>query len=148
MISVVEATQGHMAELAGRMRQRDRDEIERFGWTVETSVRVTWARSLLTRTVLVDGMVAAVGGCGGSPLGGIGQPWMLTTSTFERIPKFMVEEGRRQIQTWLSVFARLENVVDAEYGRACRYLAALGFTLDEPRPFASGIEVRRFWMER
>lgn len=145
---VVPATLAHMGELQTGLREADKLEVIGMGSTVEESFRLTWRRSLLTQTVLVGDRVAAVGGVGGSPLGGIGQPWMLTTPLFERIPVFMVKEGRRQVGNWLAIFSRLESLVDARYGRACGFLEALGFRLDEPVMIPAGIAVRRFWMER
>lgn len=145
---VVPATPAHMAELQAGLREADKVEVIGMGSTVEESFRVTWRRSLLTQTVLVDGRVAAVGGVGGSALGGVGQPWMLTTSLFERIPVFMVKEGLRQVDSWLAIFSRLESLVDARYGRACGFLEVIGFRLDGPVMIPAGIAVRRFWMER
>lgn len=145
---VVPAKPSHMAQLQPRLREADRLEIIGMGSTVEDAFRTTWRQSLLTRTVLVDGRVAAVGGVGGSPLGPVGQPWMLTTALFERIPVFMVKEGRRQVETWLAIFPRLESIVDARYGRACGFLEAIGFQLEEPVMIPAGVAVRRFWRER
>lgn len=145
---VVPAVPAHMDELAQDLREGDRIEIIGMGSTVEHSLRLTWRRSLMTTAVLVDGRVAAVGGVGGSAVGGTGQPWMLTTTLFERIPIFMVKEGIRQTQGWLRIFERLESLVDARYGRACGYLEVLGFQLERAQMIPAGIPVRRFWIER
>lgn len=142
------AEPAHMDELAKGLRAGDRLEIIGMGSTVEESFALTWRHSLLRQSVLLGGNVAAVGGVGGSPMGGVGQPWMLTTELFERIPIFMAKEGIRQTRAWLEIFERLESYVDAGYGRACGFLHVVGFKLDAPTRTESGIEVRRFWMER
>lgn len=144
---VVPATHAHMDALARGLRDRDRIEIIGMGSTVADSLRITWRRSLLTRTVLLNGAVVCVGGVGGSPLGGVGQPWMLSTTLFPKVPIFMVKEGLRQVATWLSIFPRLESYVDARYQQACGYLEVLGFQLDAPEPLDTGMMVRRYWME-
>src|SRR5262245_39976516 len=109
-----------MEILGRRLRERDRLEIVGMGVSVEDGLRVTWARSVMTQSVFVGEELAAVGGIGGALLSGVGEPWMLSTPTMERIPGFMLREGRRQVAGWLRIFSRLENYVDAGYAQSCR----------------------------
>jgi len=146
--SIVAAVPAHMNELKANLRARDAQEIIDFGSSIEESFRLTWRRSLLTKTVLAGGRVVAVFGVGGAATGGTGQPWLLTTGLFERFPVFVLREARRETLEWLRIFERLESLVDAGYSQACGFLEHIGYTLDPPRPIATGINVRRFWMER
>lgn len=145
---VVEATLAHMAELKANLREGDAREIENLGSTIEESFATTWRRSLLTKTVIAGDRVVAVYGIGGPAMGEVGQPWMLTTPLFERVPVFMVRQGILEARAWLRIFSRLESYVDAGYRRACGYLELVGYTLDPPQPIETGASVRRFWMER
>ena len=145
---IVPATVSHMETLKANLRARDAEEIIGFGSTIEESFRLTWRRSLLTKTVLAGGDVVAVFGVGGCALGGTGQPWLLTTNLFERFPAYVVRQARIETAEWLQIFEKLESFVDAGYRRACGFLELVGYTLDPPQPIATGIEVRRFWMER
>jgi hypothetical protein len=148
MIRIVPAKPKHFVELARTMRAKDRAEILGMGVSVPEALRLTFAESLMTRAVLVDGELAAVWGVGGAALGGVGRPWLLTGPAFARIRFFAVRKALQQVRQWLQVFHRLENHVDASYGEACRFLEVLGFRLDEPVKLPSGMMARQFWMER
>lgn len=146
---IMEATPAHVMALKERLRDDDRDELQCAGQTSAKALWRSYRASIVRRTVMVDGIVAAVGGCGGSVLAGVGQPWLLTAPQIERIPVSFVREGRDEVQRLLGLFPRLENIVLERYGRACRFLTVLGFQLDEARPMGPrGAMFRRFWMER
>ena len=147
-IEIVPACPAHLKELQERLRENDRLEIERAGSTVPAALMQSWRESLMTKAALVDGAVAGVWGVGGSPLSGVGQPWLLTTPVFARAGIAMVKCGIRESRDWLRIFDRLESYVDATYGQACRYLETIGFALDAPRALPNGAKFRRFWMER
>lgn len=102
----------------------------------------------MTRAALVDGEVAGVWGCAGSPMGGTGQPWLMTSAGFARVPILMVKACREDVAGWLVVFDHLENYVDATYAGACRFLEVVGFRLDPPKPIHTGHAFRRFHLER
>lgn len=147
--TIIEATPAHLLALRDRLRAEDRAEITCAGWTPRRALWRSYRGSVIRRTVLIDGMVAAIGGCGGSVLAGVGNPWLLTAPEFERLPVAMVREGRAEIAKMLGLFPRLENMVAAEYRRACRFLEVLGFVLEAPVPVGpSAARFRRFWMER
>lgn len=148
MISIRTATKKHMKELQQNLRPADRMEVIGMGGDLDEVMRVTWADSLMTKVAIVDGKVAAVWGVGGTALGGVGRPWMLTTPVFETVKFTAVRKASRELGKWLMIFHRLENYVDATYRGACRFLEVLGFRLEEPTRISSGMMVRRFWMER
>jgi hypothetical protein len=146
---IIEATPAHVLALRDRLRADDREEITCVGGTPARALWRSYRGSVIRRTFMVDGEIAAIGGCGGSVLAGIGQPWLLTAPEVERVPVAMVREGRAEIRKMLELFPRLENIVAAKYGRACKWLGLLGFELGAP--FAVGPQramFRQFWMER
>lgn len=146
---IVFGTQEHCNRLAPCLREADKLEILRAGVTVPEALERSWSESLMTRALIVDNEVAAVWGCAGSPLSGLGQPWLLTAPAFARVPVAMVKAGREDTLSWLRVFPRLENYVDATYREACRFLEVLGYRLDPPEPAPrTGAPFRRFWKER
>lgn len=146
---IIEATPAHIMALKERLRDDDRAELQCAGTTAAKALWRSYRASIVRRTVIVDEVVAAVGGCGGSVLAGIGEPWLLTAPEIERIPVSFVKEGRAEVAKLLGLFPRLENIVVARYARACRFLTVLGFQLDEARPMGpQGAMFRRFWMER
>ena len=147
MIEIVSMGRHHMDELVYEMREKDRREQIALGVSPAEAVEQTWLRTLIARTALVDGKVAACWGVGGCSLGGVGTPWLLTTKACERVPFEMARRAKSEVRNWLRIFGRLENIVDASYEEACRFVGIIGFNLDAPEPIAAGT-FRKFWMER
>ncbi|MCX7366708.1 MAG: hypothetical protein NTV97_33515 [Alphaproteobacteria bacterium] len=130
------------------LRAGDAMEVAALGATKDEAFRTSLARSLWAETYLVDGVPAAMVGLGLSAfVGGHGVPWLLTSPLCERHKKRFLVESRRQVARMLAEVSPLMNVVHADYGRAVRWLAWLGFTLDAPIEI-NGAPFRRFSMER
>lgn len=146
---IIEATPAHVLGLRDRLRAGDVEEVTCIGSSPSRALWRSYRASVIRRTMIVDGTVAAVGGCGGSVLVGVGQPWLLTAPEVESLPVSFVREGRAEIGKFLELFPKLENIVLAKYSRACRFLQVLGFQLDEAVATGPhGALFRRFWMER
>lgn len=144
MIEIVPATREHGRRL--HLRVGDALEIAALGASKEQALDASLSRSLWAETYLVDGEPAAILGLGlSSLLGGHGVPWVLTGPACERHRKRFLVESRRQVARMLSQASPLINHVHADYSRAVRWLAWLGFSLDAPRPI-NGAPFRRFEM--
>lgn len=140
---------GDIYQLAARLREQDRMEITGLGLEPRAILRASFRASILRRSYFVDGELAAVSGLGGEMMADIGAPWLMTTNTIERVPVTFVKTARRQVAEMLRHRLRLENVVAASYGGACRLLEVLGFTLETPQPLGpNGALFRKFWMCR
>lgn len=130
-IEIVPATLAHAAAI--ELRAGDAMEVAAMGATKDEAFRTSLARSLWAETYLVDGVPAAMVGLGLSAfVGGHGVPWLLTSPICERHKKRFLVESRRQVARMLAEVSPLKNFVHADYGRAVRWLAWLGFTLDAP----------------
>lgn len=144
---IVPSQMAHVYQLAARMRDEDRKEIEATGLPVIHAVRDSFKCSTLRCTAFVGPDIAAMWGLGGAFLSDVGQPWLLTTPAAERVPFSYLREGRVQVQAMLTRRRYLENYVPASYARACRFLVLLGFTLEQPAPYGpKGVLFHRFWM--
>lgn len=145
-ISIVPCTMGHVGDLADTLRIGDLEEIAAQCLPPRTIIRRSLKGSIWCRTYLYDGQVAAMMGLGGSAIGDLGLPWLLTSASVERtLPRVFVIEAKKAVEIMLSMKPRLENHVLASYGKACRLLEILGFKLDEPVPYGPrGVMFRRF----
>ena len=147
MIEIIPATSAHADYLRDNLRSGDRLEVTCLGFSPAEALRASLAGSIFARTGISDGRIAAMWGVGGSPLGGVGEPWLLTTAEVERIPIPMVRVARREVGAMLGLFPELVNYVHAEYRQACRFLEVVGFRLGPAFPFA-GSRWHEFRMER
>jgi hypothetical protein len=76
---------------------------------------------------------------------GMASPWLLGAPELETIPREFTEAARAYITAARAWYPRLVNFVDDRNTVSKRWLARIGFTLDEPQPF--GVErlpFRRF----
>ncbi len=145
---IVPATADHVRQLKDTMREKDKKEIESFGIPPKRGLWNSYKQGLMNKTMLVDGNVAAIWGCGGTYLGEIGHPWLLTSCELDKVlPVKIFRMYRAQAVDMLQVFHRLENYVEASYHKSIRLLSLSGFTIGEPEPFGKGM-FRKFSMTR
>lgn len=132
---ILPAEPRHIEALATRLRDGDAAELQCAGLLPTRALWRSWRGSLISRVALVDGEIAAAWGMGGSPFGRIGRPWLLTAPPVERAKIAFLRESRHEVALMLAVCPELRGVVDAAYGRAVRFLGALGFTLGPEFPY-------------
>lgn len=134
--SIVPAEPQHLRQLCAALRAEDRYELTCLGFKPMVALRRSFRGALFRRTAFVDGAIAAMWGVQGCALGGVGQPWLLTTEAIERAPgSAFLREARREIAAMLDVYDRLENFVVADYARAWRFMQLLGFSVSMPVPY-------------
>lgn len=100
---------------------------------------------------LVDGEPVCVFGVATGTLLGdrAGQPWFVATDKIYQHQRAFLRRNRSMVQSWLEMFPRLENYVDARNEKAIQWLEWLGFKLDPPKPYGVlGRPFRRFTMEQ
>lgn len=133
--AILPAERAHIAALTGRLRAGDAAELQAAGIPPGRALWRSYRASVFSRVALVDGEIAAAWGMGGSPFGRIGRPWLLTAPPVERAPLAVLRVGRQEVALMLAVCPELRGVVDAAYGRAIRFLVALGFGIGPEFPF-------------
>lgn len=148
VISIIDSHGPHTVALKDNLRPEDVNEIIRFGVTVKHALWYSYKNSLIRKTALIDGKVAAMWGCTGTFLGKVGIPWLLTAPEVRNIsPLKFTRIYQQEVVKMLRMFQRLENYVDAEYASAVRLLEIIGFTVEEPQKIGLGF-YRKFWIER
>lgn len=148
-LTILPATQAHLASLGGRLRRGDELEITCLGIDVAGALQRSLIGSVFARTAMQDGVPIAAWGCGGALLGGVGEPWLMTTPEAAHNPVRFVRVAQREMGAMLAIFPVLSNFVAAEYRQACDFLEFVGFRLGPAIPLGpSGTPYREFRMER
>lgn len=132
---IVLTERAHVAELGGNLRAADRSELESAGMTGQRALWRSWRAAYYSSTAIVDGEVAAIWGVGGSPMGRVGRPWLLTSPAAEGAKRAFVRVGRTEVGKMLGIYPEMRGFVDSRYKGALRLLQTLGFDLSEPVPF-------------
>lgn len=147
-IVIVDTKPEHVRELRETIREADRREIESYGFTCAKGLWRSYKNSLVNKTALIEGEVAAVWGCGGTFIGETGQPWLLTSHAIKKIsPLKFARAYKREVNEMINMFPKLENYCAAEYHEALRLLDIAGFTIGEPEQMGKGM-FRKFTLER
>lgn len=148
-LDIIPTTQAHLDEIGARLRRGDVLEITCLGIDVIGALQRSLTGSVFSRTALLDGRPAAAWGCGGSILGGVGEPWLMTTPESARNPVRFVRVAQREMGAMLALFPVLANYVAADYRQAVDFLQFVGFRLGPVIAMGpQGSPYREFRMER
>lgn len=132
MITLVPSELSHVRELSRTMRQNDKKEAQALGLIPHHALFYAYKHACFRRTALVDGRVAAMWGVVGTPLGLVGQPYLITGTECDKVsPVAFARIYINELQAMARIFPILENYVDAEYTGAVGMLELAGFTLSE-----------------
>lgn len=146
---IVPARPEHVAILAVNLRGGDCLEILSCGISAKRAIWRSYRTSVIVSTGYIDGELAAMFGCGGSMLGAVGTPWLLTTPAVERAPLLFVRNVRAEVGKMLELFPRLTGYVADAYPQAVGMLRMVGFTVGEPVPLGPNrAAFREYTMER
>lgn len=133
---------GDVELMLREMRTVDRIEARAMGLDLEQGLHQSIAQAHFARTALINGCLAAIGGCNLHPystlLTPMAVPWLVGTDVLTRYPGVLQREARRYIAAMLEAYPHLMNVVHAENRTAVRWLQRLGFTVHPARPLHTG----------
>ncbi len=139
-VEIVLSTAAHMRELKDSLREKDRQEIEAFGFSSSKGLWRSYKQGLRNRTAFIDGKVAAMWGVGGVYMGSVGQPWLLTSPEVYKIsPLRFARLYQKEVLHMLELFPRLMNYVSADYDEAVRLLSITGFEIGPIVKFGNGL---------
>lgn len=145
-IEIIPAEDWHVAALGIDMRPADCKELQDTGIEPYDGLEISYRASLYAMTGIVDGVVSAMWGVGGTPMGLTGIPWLLTGPECDKIPVSFIKIALSEIDKMKRLFPRLENIVTADYTGAVRMLEMAGFSLSDPFPLVkTGALVRHFF---
>lgn len=145
---IVPTTSAHIRELQRTIRDKDRAEIENYGFTCAKGLWRSYKQGMFNQTAFIEGRVAACWGMEGTFFGDTGKPWLLTSSEVYKISALRFAKiYQNEVYKMISLFPRLENYVCASYPEAIRLLSIIGFTIGEPEKVGGGM-FRKFSMER
>lgn len=146
-LRVVPTIPEHIAPIAIHMRQADRDEVTASsGRSPFEALEYSLGRSVIARTVLVDGVPAGMFGCGDlSVLTKAGAPWLLGTDDLALAPLQFLRTSLDWRDKLFERYDVLRNLVDDRNAASIRWLKWLGFQFSEPIPVGrAGVPFRLF----
>lgn len=149
-LNIVNTCPEHISALKKNLRVEDANEIMRFGISIKHALWYSYKQSIVRKTALINGSVAACWGVSGVFMGNVGRPWLMTTPEVNKVSALkFARVYQQEVYDMLNLFPKLENYVDAEYSSAIRLLDIVGFEIDVGRKISSyGNAYRKFWIEK
>ena len=147
MITMREAYEADMREIAPLLRQSDAEEIRAaFGISAEDALVRSLKRAYVAMICHVDNKPLAVFGVGPlSVVTGTGCPWLVATDEIEHCKRDLLEASPQVIEQFHNLFQTLVNWVDARNKRTIRWLKWLGFHMEPAKPWGyAGLPFHKF----
>ena len=154
-LTVRDANLWDAIELAGTMRQADRDELDAgtpgrdplealedgLAISAECKVALTEDGKVVAIWGVVPGLPSVLG-----PRLGIG--WLLTSDQVDLYPLAFFQETKAQLRELLDRWDGLVNAIWAGHEKALRWARHLGFRVCPAEPAASGAPFHPFYVDR
>ena len=141
MMKFVRATVDHVAELAPKLRQADKDELAGLSdITPEEGLWQSFYQSNMRWAILLDGEVVCIFGCGDRC------PWMLASEKLPLIRHAIAKNSRKYMRFMLRQHGFLFNFVDSRNALSIKWLKWLGFEFGEPFAGKNGTTFYPFFM--
>lgn len=127
MIEVRAAVMADIDAMAPLLRPGDLAECEAMGLAPDDALEASLMASNEAWVALEDGKPVAMWGYGVSGLLADAEVWLLTSPGVERHKKLFLQMNQQFIAEIMARFGGAVAYVHAEYGRAVKWLAWLGF---------------------
>ena len=147
-IFIRESIPEDVTRLGNVMNSEDRAEAEAMGLDARKLLWRSYKKSLIRKTIFVEGKIAAMFGCAGVIMGLVGHPYLVTASAARTVsPLVFARIYRKEARKMLEIFPVLENYADSRYHGAIKILKLSGFRVGEPqRVFGMDVLFQKYEM--
>jgi hypothetical protein len=130
-IIVVETEPEHVRYLGANLRDREIQLGSKVGFPAHRALWRIYKKSIICKTVFVNGMVVAIFGLTGSIMGKTGRPWFVACPFVEGYPLKLAFRYRSEVKNMLKYFPVLEDYVDINDEKTIRLLGLIGFKFEK-----------------
>jgi hypothetical protein len=134
-IQIVDAKQWHCGQMVRHMRRAHMEAFVRVGLNSHRELRNAVAMSGFCRSLLLDGQLASMWGCGGSLLSPIGMVWVVfTEKAIQAHPVLLLKLTKAQLDEMMLTKDELVTIALEGDEAAIRFMAFLGFHVSHELP--------------
>jgi len=134
-LTVRESKFSDINQLVSTIREKDRQECLRLGFTPRVALIYGYKNAFLRHTALVNGKVGAMWGVVGQVTSTTGFPYFVTSIYSEEVsPIRFARLYKQEVRKMNDLFPKLVNYVDSSYEESVRLLKLTGFKVEEPGP--------------
>lgn len=142
-IEIVSCKTKHIREMAIKMNAKSAEMAFRLGMNPKKALWQSYKQSLISRTIFVNGEIAAIFGISGIIFEDRGRPWLIMAPIAEDYPFRVAFMYRSELKKMQEMFPILEDYVSDVDEQAIRMLELMGFKLDKEKiPVGDAIMLR------
>src|SRR6185312_15187362 len=108
-ITTVDTIPSHIREMADKMHAETAQTALKMGVSPHKALWNSYKKSLICKTIFIDGKIAAIFGLAGSLFGEIGQPFLVMTPEVDEYPMRVAFVYRRELKKMAEMFPVLED---------------------------------------
>lgn len=129
-VQIIEARAYHCGAIVRRLRAEQGSSLVTLGVDPHRELRRTFDMSYVRRVLLLDGVIAGLGGLVGTLAGGSAYVWLALTREATRHPGILVREAVRQLCEFFVTKREISTVILADDRASLRFARFLGFRCD------------------
>lgn len=130
-ITIVDTCPYHLREMATAMQSDSADTAYKMGLTPLKALWCSYRQSIICKSALIDGKLAAIWGVSGNMFSEIGKPWLVLTPETQEYPMRVWFRYRKEISKMLEMFPILEEFVPESNEKSIRMLEIMGFKISK-----------------
>jgi len=130
-ITIEKTTARHIGEMAEVMQEQTAEIARKMGCDPRRLLWQSYRRSLMCKSVFINGKIAAIFGISGVLYGEVGQPWLIMSDEVSDYPFKVAFIYRRELENFQSMFPVLEDYVEEGNKKAIRMLELMKFNVSK-----------------
>lgn len=130
-IIVIDTISAHIREMSSAMHAETAETARKLGMEPHKALWHSYRKSLICRSIFIDGKIAAIFGIGGVMLGEVGQPFLVMTPEVDEYPMRVAFAYKRELRKMAEMFPVLEDYIDETNEKGIGMLKLMGFKISK-----------------
>ena len=132
-ITIQDTCPFHLREMAIAMQEDSAETAYKMGMTPLKALWYSYRKSIICRSVFIEGKIAAIFGLSGSVFSDTGEPWLILAPTVEDYPFKTAFIYKKELQKMNAIFPLLQEWVPEDNEKSIRLLTLMGFKVSKNR---------------
>ena len=143
VVTTIDTIPEHIRKLAITMQAQSAEIAIKMGCEPRKLLWQSYKKSIICKTIFINGEVGAIFGISGALYGEVGQPWLIMSDEVNAYPFKVAFVYRKELVKFQQMFPVLEDYVDEDNINAIRMLELMKFKVSKNRiPFGE-VNLRR-----
>lgn len=143
IITIEETVPLHLREMADTMQQETLDIAKRTGVNPLKALWSNYRKSLMCKSVFINGNLCAIFGMSGTIFADVATPWICMTPETQDHPFRVAFRFRKELNNMLNMFPILEDYIEENNKKGIRFLELMNFHVSKNVISVGDVKFRR-----